>query len=467
MRHISIAISLFLLCLFNFNVASGEKPWTHGPLRVSENQRFLCHADSTPFFWLGDTGWLLPERLDRDEAAYYLKRSAEDGFNVVQIQVINAVPAFNAYGALSHPHGWDLSYVDSIPGYGYWDHLDYIIDQAEKEGIYIGMVAIWGGLVKAGLMNESQAETYGRFLAQRYGDRPNIIWIIGGDIEGDVKPEVWERLASTIRSNDPQHLMTFHPRGRTTSARWFNDRPWLDFNMFQSGHRRYGQRNGDKNYPIPDGTEEDSWMYVDSATNKRPLKPVLDGEPSYEDIPHGLHSPDEPRWTDKDVRRYAYWSVFAGSCGHTYGHNSIMQFVRPGIEGAYFADGDSKPWWRALDDPGRKQMKHLKDLMIKFPYYERVADSLIVRNNGQRYDRLLATRGSDYLLVYNHTGRPMTLDLTRISGKEKSLWWFDPVSGETHYIGTQPDGILTLNSPAPAGSDFVLIALDSGRFDGL
>jgi hypothetical protein len=26
------------------------------------------------------------------------------------------------------------------------------------------------------------------------------------------------------------------------------------------------------------------------------------------------------------VRRYAYWSVFAGSCGHTYGHNAIMQF---------------------------------------------------------------------------------------------------------------------------------------------
>lgn len=27
-----------------------------------------------------------------------------------------------------------------------------------------------------------------------------------------------------------------------------------------------------------------------------PLKPVLDGEPSYEDIPQGLHNVDEPRW---------------------------------------------------------------------------------------------------------------------------------------------------------------------------
>ena len=462
MRQVSEKFILFLLALITIaNGFAADEPWNHGALRVSDNRRFLCHADGEPFFWLGDTGWLLPERLDRDEAAYYLKRTAEDGFNVVQIQVINNIPSFNSYGAMSHPDGWNLSAIDSIPGYGYWDHLDYIVDQARKEGIYIGMVCIWGGLVKAGLMNEEQAEEYGRFLAERYGKHPNIIWIIGGDIQGDVKPEVWEKLATTIRGKDSDHLMTFHPRGRTTSARWFNSRPWLDFNMFQSGHRRYGQRMGNKDYPIPDGTEEDSWMYVDSATNVLPLKPVLDGEPSYEDIPQGLHSPDEPRWGAKDVRRYAYWSVFAGSCGHTYGHNSIMQFVRPGIEGAYFADGDSKPWWRAMDDPGRKQLKHLKDLMLAFPYFERVADSLIVVDNGIRYDRLLATRGNDYLLVYNHSGRQMTLDLSRISGNEKSLWWMNPTNGELHYIGTRPDGIVSLTSPAPAGDDLVVIATDS------
>ncbi len=53
-------------------------------------------------------------------------------------------------------------------------------------------------------------------------------------------------------------------------------------------------------------------MYVDSATVRQPLRPVLDGEPSYEDIPQGLHSDLEPRWNDLDIRRYAYWSVFAG-----------------------------------------------------------------------------------------------------------------------------------------------------------
>ena len=106
-------------------------------------------------------------------------------------------------------------------------------------------------------------------------------------------------------------------------------------------------------------------------------------------------------------------------------------------------------------------MKHLKKLMLTFPYFDRVADSLVVHDNGVRYNRLLATRGSDYLLVYNHSGRDMKLDLSRISGKEKSLWWFNPSNGDLHYIGKQPDGVISLESPAPKGEDFVLIATDS------
>lgn len=412
-----------------------EKPWKHGSLKVSDAGPYLSHADGTPFFWLGDTGWLLPQRLDRDEAAYYLKRCGEAGYNVVQIQVINGIPAFNVYGQMSMPEGFDFTNINKPGVYGYWDHMDYIIDMAERNGIYIGMVCIWGGMVKAGMMNEQQAVAYGTFLANRYKDKQNIIWIMGGDVQGNIRPEVWDSLARTIRSIDGNHVMTYHPRGRHTSAQWFADREWLDFHMFQSGHRRYNQRMGNKDYPIQEGTEEDSWMYVDSTRVYDPVRPVLDGEPSYEDIPQGLHGADEPRWSARDVRRYAYWSVFAGSCGHTYGHNAIMQFVRPGVNGAYFADGIVKPWYKALDDDGFNQMVHLKRLILAFPYYERMSDQSVIRDNGIRYERLIATRGNDYMLVYNHTGRDMNVDLSKISGRKHRAWWMDAASGTVKYIG--------------------------------
>lgn len=461
----TLVAAVVMVALWCCEPAIAAKPWDNGRLTVSANGRFLTHADGTPFFWLADTGWLLPERLDRDEAAYYLKRCAEAGYNVVQVQTINAVPAINAYGQKSMANGWDFSSIDRKDTYGYWDHMDYIVDCAASQGIYVGMVCIWGGLVKAGLMDVEQAQAYGRFLAGRYKDKKNIVWIIGGDIEGSVRTEVWDALATTIKSIDGNHLMTFHPRGRTTSARWFNDRQWLDFNMFQSGHRRYGQRMGNKVYPIPDGTEEDSWMYVDSAWSRRPLKPVLDGEPSYEDIPQGLHDGDEPRWTAPDVRRYAYWSVFAGSCGHTYGNNSIMQFVRPGVTGAYFADGDVKPWYRALGDPGFSQMKYVKQLMLSLPYFDRVPDQTLLTDNGTRYDRLIATRGTDYLLVYNHTGRDMTVNLDKISGRRKNVWWMNPTDGSLTYLGQHDSRVTTFRYHAEASGvpDGVLIAIDSSK----
>ena len=257
-------------------------------------------------------------------------------------------------------------------------------------------------------------------------------------------------------------------------SRLWNDREWLDFNMFQSGHRRYGQRGGDGDYTIRDNTEEDNWRYVAMSFGDKqeqiagrevrgPQKPVIDGEPSYEDIPQGLHDFSAPRWQDYDVRRYAYWAVFAGCFGHTYGHNSIMQFMRPGVLGSF---GAKKAWWDALEDPGYKQMKHLKRLMTSVPFTEGQCDQTVIASpNGERYDRIIATRGQDYLMVYNYSGRPMTLDLTKISGKKKKVWLMNPADGSLQYLGEYANAKadFALDGAYLRGSDRVVIATDSSK----
>ena len=435
-------------------------PWSHGELRVSGDGRYLCHTDSTPFFWLGETAWLMPERLNRDEVAYYLSRVAEAGFNVVQVQTINDVPALNIYGAKSMKGDYDFEQTVAGDDYGYWEHVDYIVDQAAKEGIYVGMVCIWGGLVKGGKMDVAQARRYGRFLGERYGNRPNIVWIIGGDIRGDVKTEVWNALAESIRAVDSRHLMTFHPFGRTCSATWFHNSEWLDFNMFQSGHRRYGQKKGDGDYTDPEDNEEDNWRYAEKALSLVPVKPVLDAEPSYEGIPQGLHDVTEPRWGASDVRRYAYWSVFAGSCGHTYGNNSIMQFYRPGYVAAY---GATKTWIESLDDAGFNQMRHLKRLMSIFPPgTHRPDQSVIAGEQGARYERLTALRGDDYILVYNYSGREMSVDVGFLGVENVKARYFNPEDGEMTPATYTRNGNVATFTPT-AGRDVVLIVTASSR----
>ena len=487
-------ISLLLILSFlaaTLHAANVYRPWTHGRLTVSPNHRYLVHADGTPFFWLGNTAWLMPERLNRDEVEYYLNREREQGYNVEQIQVLNAIPTFNIYGQMANDENFDFSPFTllttasgGLPAggafpstlhfslYTYWNHLDYIVDMAAANGIYIAMDCIWGSLIDR--MSPDKAAKYGQFLAQRYKDKPNIIWMIGGDIMGDKGMASWDALARAIRHDDPNHLMTFHPRGRTTSAWWYNDREWLDFNMFQSGHRRYGQRNGDGDYTIRDNTEEDNWRYVAMSWGlkeeqipgrevKGPQKPVIDGEPSYEDIPHGLHDFSQPRWQDCDVRRYAYWAVFAGCFGHTYGHNSIMQFMRPGVLASF---GAEKAWWEAMHDSGYQQMKYLKWLMLALPFTEAQADqSVITSQNGERYDRIVALRGPDFLLLYNYSGCPMQVDLTKIEGRKKNAWLMNPADGSLQFLGERDNAKVDFSFDGAylRQSDRVLIVTDADK----
>lgn len=467
MNYLKLNFLLIAFCMITSSVNAQESsnkiviPWENGKLKVSDNKRYLQHENGKPFFWLGETAWLLPTRSNREEVDYFMGETRKNGYNVVQISTLHSIPAMNAYGHWALPNGLDFKDIDKAGEYNYWQHVDYIVERAQRSGMYIGIVCVWGGPVKSKQISIEDAKKYGKFLAERYKKYPNIIWIIGGDERGDTQPEVWQALATTIRDIDSDHLMTFHPRGRTISTTWFNNEPWLDFNMYQSGHRRYNQRNGDGDYPIEENTEEDNWRFVERSLAVSPLKPVLDGEPSYEDIPHGLHDADERRWQAEDVRRYAYWSVFAGSFGHTYGHNSTMQMLRPGYPPAF---GAKKPWWDAIHDPGCQQMKYLKKLMLAFPYFDRIPDQSVISNaNGSQYERVIATRGKDYILAYNYTNRITEIDMAKISGTKKKAWWYSPVNGSVSYIGEFDNGKQTFahDSGYGSGNDWVLIITDA------
>lgn len=100
--------------------------------------------------------------------------------------------------------------------------------------------------------------------------------------------------------------------------------------------------------------------------------------------------------------------------------------------------------------------------MLAMPYFERVPDQSIILDNGEKYERLIATRGKDYLMVYNHTGREMRIRIDAITGKRKSVWWMDAATGTIKHIGTYNSKTLTYNPASAEGSqrDGVLIAMD-------
>ena len=466
---------LLLICLLTipckaYQNKKLQKPWDNGRLVVSENDRFLQHENGKPFFWLGDTGWRTFQKLDRDEVEVYLEDRRQKGFNVIQVMVLHGLPQINVYrdSALirndpTQPLTTPGNNPDIESEYDYWDHVDYTVETAAQKGIYIAMIPTWGSIVRRRrFFTVESAQTYGKWLAERYRGKPNIIWINGGDTRGDQNTEIWQALGTTLHKEDPNHLMTFHPFGRTQSSSWFHNDQWLDFNMFQSGHRRYDQR--EPNDDIAAWKGEDNWKYVLEDYAKTPAKPTLDGEPSYENIPQGLHDPNEPYWQDRDVRRYAYWSVFAGAFGHTYGNSAVMQMHKPNSRrGSY---GVRNYWYEAINDPGAGQMQYLKTLILSRPFFERLYDPSMIVDNSDKYDKIIATRGESYAFIYTYTGREFDVSLGKISGEKIKAYWYNPRNGKSELLGIYENkGTRRFDPPGEKaeGNDWILILDDASK----
>ena len=175
------------------------KPWENGLLKVSENKRYFLNGE-TPFFWLGDTAWLLLCHLTKEQIAAYLENRALKGFNVIQVTISHKWPTQTVDGKQAFIGG-DMSKPDLSPD-GFWDLLDYAVKKAEELGLYVGLLPCWGGRFKAGDLNMDNVVPYIEFLTDRYKDAPNIIWITGGDIKGDKGFDFWTLMGETLKKHN-------------------------------------------------------------------------------------------------------------------------------------------------------------------------------------------------------------------------------------------------------------------------
>ena len=437
-----------------------ERPWEKGPIEIMENGRYFC-CGGEPFFWLGDTAWLLFHKLTLEETYRYLRSRRELGYNVILADFIHTADQKNLAGDYALQNG-DPGKPDRDSKF--WEHIDAVIKMAEEMGLYMGILPVWGScLVKGGHLTMDNVDAYMSFILDRYHDNPNIIWIVGGDVRGDVEMSVFRRMGKRMKEDRPDRLVTFHPFGRTSSSLWFHEEDWLDFNLFQSGHRRYDQmqlNEWDDNTAKEGWFGEDNWKYVERDYGKNPKKPVLDGEPSYEWILQGLHDRTQPYWKSSDVRRYAYWSVFAGAAGHVYGHNSIIQFHRDlSVEGAY---GSRYLWSEAIHHPGGEQMIHLKNLMEQVGFKNgRSAQEYLVGEQGEKYDYISVFAGENFVLAYTCNSRRIQLSLADYEGKRLAAYWMDPVTGIRTYFDTVDGGTQADFCPPERedSADIVLVLL--------
>ena len=119
MKKLLIIMSFVLLTIS----AQAGKPWDNGKLRVSDNQRYLQFENGQPFFWQGETGWLLPERLDRAEAEWYLQSCAKAGYK--------SLPSF--YRQINNPESINMRTLVRIAEVIGCEVKDFFHDEASPQ----------------------------------------------------------------------------------------------------------------------------------------------------------------------------------------------------------------------------------------------------------------------------------------------------------------------------------------------
>jgi hypothetical protein len=425
-RLLLFLANLLFVCGLNAQVGEGTAK-ASGPLRlrVSANKRFLVYENGKPFFYLGDTAWELFHRLSLEEAGLYMDDRKSKGFTVIQACVLAELDGLHTPNAYQHT---PLQNDDPTkPNEAYFRDVDKFLNLATSKGLYVGLLPTWGDKVFKNnwgkgpeIFNAKNARVYGKYLGTRYKDQQNIIWILGGDRNprdsGDVA--IWRAMAEGIAEGTGGYdraLMTFHPAPKEDggSSTWFQNDQWLDFNMLQTGHCKNGN-----NY------EKISHDYA-----LQPVKPVMDGEPLYEDHPICFDLKKNGYSKADDIRKLAYWQVFAGAFGHTYGCHAVWQFYDKGRDPV---NSPARTWKEALNLPGARQMGFVKKLMLSKPMLDRIPDQSLVRNaNPQDSSYCEATRAANggYAFIYTPTGKKLQINTKGLKGPRLAVQWFNPRTG--------------------------------------
>ncbi|HET9434071.1 MAG TPA: glycoside hydrolase family 140 protein, partial [Chitinophagaceae bacterium] len=291
-----------------------------------------------------------------------------------------------------------------------------------------------------------------KWLGNRYKNFPNIIWILGGDrppVNDSVdKKELWRAMAKgIIEGTNKKAFITYHPSGESSSATFWPNESWLDIQMLQSGHAK-------KDNPV--------WEWIKRDREIVPTKPIVDGEPNYEDHPINWNK-NNGYFRDYDVRRQCYRSVFSGACGVTYGNQAMWQFYSEREQPVAFPE---RSWIETLDRPGAFQVGYLRKLIESRSVNDRIPDqSIISAGQGEKMEYATAFRGNKYCMIYFPTTKGLTLNLSFLPATQIRIWWYHPGKGQAGKPELMQKFTTMIFTPPSTGTetDWVLIIDDASK----
>jgi Protein of unknown function (DUF4038)/Putative collagen-binding domain of a collagenase len=428
--HISILIAWLPL------VAGSQVSF---PLKASATKRYLIDQRNIPFPILGRTAWCIVSQPVSSYQAF-IENSLSHGYNSIEMSVIchwaqSYYPPHNGQGDLPFQKrldglAWNGSLVYSdvnaetpdltTPNERYWTFVDSLLAYCESKGIlvfffpaYLGAIGTNEGWMKELVANDTEkTRTYGAWIANRYKNQKNLVWMILGDrgYFNTEEKKVEAALIAGLKSVPGQQ--SAHYSAESGSGE--NSADQVDFGnqMTLNGVYSWGSVS------IP--------ALARLGYSHQPILPTFLLEEPYDE-----EGPDGNRFNPnaiQPVRRFQWWGWLSTIGGYISGNGYIWPFIK-------------LHWWeKHLNSPGTFDMHKLNDFIKSVHWWDLVPSGMngmrnLITYGGSKdsstdYVAAAATADGTLLIAYvppDHTGS-ITVDMTVLKEKVKA-YWFDPTSG--------------------------------------
>ena len=429
---------------------TGDKAiYRHGFIRASDNNRYFSHADGTPFFWLGDTHWQMPD-TERPDACNHPEHAGAPCPHGGEFQHLAAdrkahgFTVYQTYPAATAAHWWTTPYSQINPQ-RFDKVFDAQMDHLAEQGFVVAMGC--GHFNDSTVIPPTDLARFARYLVARYGAHP-VVWItcqemnwpaeVGGKEANRI--DVWHGVAREIARTDGYgHPHSGHQNVVDVATDPLGQEPWHDWFALQGGHRNSGL--------TPQARYQGYY-------NFQPTRPMIETEAMYELVDcGGVNSTD-------DARRSAWKAMLCGSAGYTYGAAGIW---------ALKWDADDPQWkeynhavsaWHVgMALPGAAQMTLLKNFFTALEWQDltpRFGDRAWAQWTDPE-QCVMATIGNRLYLVYCYGETSVGVIKGLDPATAYTAHWFDPRTGQTSIIAKSfhsPTGCWTV--PEKPHDDWVL-----------
>ena len=444
-------------------------------LFVSSNSRYLVDSSGDAFYPQNDWANQMPWMASTNDANTYMDARKAQGFNVISIQAVFDCDADADYASKTNIAGilpfatnsayygrWDVT----KPNEDYWSTIDSIIDLAAAKGLYVAFAPLptFGLLLNSHhTMDRGDDDTcyaFGNWVGKRYAAKANLIWLAGLGAPQNNYFNITSQVNALAKgiadgvngvSNNfgttdySTTLMGFYTwRWTYTSAHWFGNQDWLDFNCVVE----VPGRDGTSYYQIPE---------LESDYALTPVKPTWLMGPIYED----------QRGTDfvaPQSRFQAWQSVLAGGFGTSFGNQNVANF--------------GTGWDTHLNSDGANDMQYLTTVISPIIANIVPDQNLLVGDTGAIYGLsgsswylngstiIQAARTADgsNAVIYSAFGNDITVAMSNLTcGTTMKAEWLDPRTGVKTFIRNvqsgagAPDALFNTPGTPDQDNDQVLI----------